>query len=326
MNFKLNLSILKSTLIGLLFIPFIALAQNYPTQTIKIIAPFPPGGTSDLLSRIIAQRLGDALGQSVIVENKPGANGTIGIDAAAKAPADGYTLLLSTSGIILNNPFLYDKLSYDWLRDFSPISLLGTASQVLVVNPNSPAKKLSDLVALIKANPGKINYGSGGKGNTAHLTTEKFKTTAGLDIVHIPYKGNAQATVALVSGEVQLVFSDIAPALPFINGKKLTPLAVTSLQRMSSLPDVPTMAEQGFPNFESSVWWALSAQKGVPEPIIQKINGDLQKIKVSNEVKEAYLKLGITPLYSAPERVNEIVRRDSPAAGEQIKKLNLAKD
>jgi len=326
MNFKLNLSILKSTLIGLLFIPFIALAQNYPTQTIKIIAPFPPGGTSDLLSRIIAQRLGDAFGQSVIVENKPGANGTIGIDAAAKAPADGYTLLLSTSGIILNNPFLYDKLSYDWLRDFSPISLLGTASQVLVVNPNSPAKKLSDLVALIKANPGKINYGSGGKGNTAHLTTEKFKTTAGLDIVHIPYKGNAQATVALVSGEVQLVFSDIAPALPFINGKKLTPLAVTSLQRMSSLPDVPTMAEQGFPNFESSVWWALSAQKGVPEPIIQKINGALQKIMVSNEVKEAYLKLGITPLYSAPERVNEIVRRDSPAAGEQIKKLNLAKD
>ena len=326
MNFKLNLSILKSTLIGLLFIPFIALAQNYPTQTIKIIAPFPPGGTSDLLSRIIAQRLSDALGQSVIVENKPGANGTIGIDAAAKAPADGYTLLLSTSGIILNNPFLYDKLSYDWLRDFSPISLLGTASQVLVVNPNSPAKKLSDLVALIKANPGKINYGSGGKGNTAHLTTEKFKTTAGLDIVHIPYKGNAQATVALVSGEVQLVFSDIAPALPFINGKKLTPLAVTSLQRMSSLPDVPTMAEQGFSNFESSIWWALSTQKGVPEPIIQKINGALQKIMGSNEVKEAYLKLGITPLYSSSERVNEIVRRDSPAAGEQIKKLNLAKD
>ena len=326
MPFKLNLSTLKSALIGLLLIPLFALAQNYPTQSIKIIAPFPPGGTSDLISRIIAQRLSDSLGQSVIVENKPGANGTIGLDAAAKAPADGYTLLLSTSSIVLNNPFLYNKLSYDWYKDFAPISMVGIASQVLVVSPNSPIKKVSDLVALAKANPGKINYGAGAKGNTAHLAAEKFKSAAGIDIVHIPYKGNGQATVALVAGEVQLVFSDMAPALPFINGKKLTPLAVTSLQRSSSLPDVPTMAEQGFPNFESTVWWTLVAQRGVPEPIIKKLNSTLEKVMNLPEVKESYLKIGVTPLFSAPEKVNEIARKDSIAAGELIKKLNLPKE
>jgi tripartite-type tricarboxylate transporter receptor subunit TctC len=313
---------------ALLFVPLIAAAQNYPTRSIKIIAPFPPGGTSDLLSRIIAQRLGDALGQTIIVENKPGANGTIGFDAAAKSPADGYTLLLGTSSIILNNQFLYKSLPYDWFKDFAPISMIGIAGQVLVVNPNSPLpiKSMKDLISFAKSNPGQINYGAGAKGNTAHLSAEKFKAAAGIDLVHIPYKGNGQATAALVGGEVQLVFSDMAPAIPFITTKKLTPLAVTSLQRSVSLPDVPTMVELGFPGFEASVWWTLVTQKGVPEPIIQRLNSALEKVMASSEVQESYLRLGVTPLYSTPGKVNEIVRKEAKLAGDLIKRLNIPKE
>ena len=318
--------IFRSVLAALLFLPLISIAQSYPNRPMKIIAPFPAGGTSDLISRIVAQRLGESLGQSIIVENRPGANGTIGLDAAAKSPADGYTLLICSNGVVLNSPLLYNKLSYDWFRDFSPISMIGIAGQVLVINPNSPAKTVGELVALAKAKPGEINYGSGGKANTSHLAAEKFKSAAGIDIVHIPYKGNAAATTALVAGEVQLVFSDMAPALPFIANKKLNPLAVTSLQRSNSLPDVPTMAELGFANFESVVWWTLVTQKGVPEPIIQKLNSSLEKIMNSAEVKDSFLRLGVAPLYSSPEKVTEIAKRDSVGAAEQIKKLNLPKE
>ena len=326
MGYRNTSAILKAVLVAMLFCPLVVKAQNYPNHPLKIIAPFPAGGTSDLISRVIAQRLGDALGQSIIVENKPGANGTIGLEAAAKAPADGYTLLICSNGVVLNSPFLYNKLNYDWFKDFSAISMVGMAGQILVVNPNSSIKTVAELVALAKAKPGQINYGSGGKANASHLAAEKFKSAAGIDIVHIPYKGNGAATTALVSGEVQLVFSDMAPALPFINTNKLLPLAVTTLQRSSSLADTPTMAELGYPNFESVVWWTLVTQKGVPEPIIQKLNGALEKIMSSAEVKDSFMKLGVQPLYSSPERVNEIARRDLVLAGDLIKKLNIQKE
>lgn len=318
--------VLKVVLVAIVICPLAVKAQNYPNHPLKIIAPFPPGGTSDLISRVIAQRLGDALGQSIIVENKPGANGTIGLEAAAKSTADGYTLLICSNGVVLNSPFLYNKLSYDWFKDFAPISMVGIAGQILVVNPNSSIKTVAELVALAKAKPGQINYGSGGKANASHLAAEKFKSAAGIDIVHIPYKGNGAATTALVAGEVQLVFSDMAPALPFISSKKLLPLAVTTAQRSSSLPDTPTMAELGYTNFESVVWWTLVTQKGVPEPIIQKLNGALEKIMTSTEVKDSFMKLGVAPLYSSPERVNEIARRDLVLAGDLIKKLNIPKE
>ena len=326
MGYRHAHAILKAALVAILFCPLIVKAQNYPNHPLKIIAPFPAGGTSDLISRVIAQRLGEALGQSVIVENKPGANGTIGLEAAAKSTSDGYTLLICSNGVVLNSPFLYNKLNYDWFKDFAAISMVGIAGQILVVNPSSPAKTVAELVALAKAKPGQINYGSGGKANASHLAAEKFRSAAGIDIVHSPYKGNGAATTALVSGEVQLVFSDMAPALPFINSKKLLPLAVTTLQRSSSLPEVPTMAEIGYPNFESVVWWTLVTQKGVPEPIIQKLNSALEKIMTSAEVKDSFLKLGVTPLYSSPERVNEIARRDLVVAGDLIKKLNIPKE
>jgi tripartite-type tricarboxylate transporter receptor subunit TctC len=326
MGYRLTSAILRAVLVAALFIPLVVKAQNYPNRPLKIIAPFPAGGTSDLISRVIAQRLGDALGQSVIVENRPGANGTIGLDAAAKSTADGYTLLICSNGVVLNSPFLYNKLSYDWFKDFAPISMVGIAGQILVVNPSTSLKTVSELVALAKAKPGEINYGSGGRANASHLAGEKFKSAAGIDIVHIPYKGNGAATTALVAGEVQLVFSDMAPALPFISTKKLVPLAVTTLQRSSSLPDVPTMAEMGFPNFESVVWWTLVTQKNVPEPIIQKINSALEKIMTSTDVKDTFLKLGVTPLYSSPEKVTEIAKRDLVFAGELIKKLNIPKE
>lgn len=326
MGYRNTFAILKVALVAILLSPLLLKAQGYPNHPLKIIAPFPAGGTSDLISRVIAQRLGDALGQSIVVENKPGANGTIGLEVAAKSPADGYTLLICSNGVVLNSPFLYNKLNYDWFKDFAAISMVGSAGQILVVNPNSSIKTVAELVALAKAKPGQINYGSGGKANASHLAAEKFKSAAGIDILHIPYKGNGAATTALVSGEVQLVFSDMAPALPFINTKKLLPLAVTTPQRSSSLPDTPTMAELGYSNFESVVWWTLVTQKGVPEPIIQKLNGALEKIMNSAEVKDSFMKLGVQPLYSSPERVNEIAKRDLILAGDLIKKLNIPKE
>ena len=326
MKFKRITNLVKAVLLTLVLLPFFASAQNYPSRPIKIIAPFPAGGTSDLIGRIVAQRLGEELGQTIVIENRPGANGTIGLEAGARAVPDGYTLMIASSGIILNNPSFYNKLSYDWLKDFQPITFLGIASQVLVVNPSFSAKTLAELVELAKAKPDVLNFGSGGKGNTAHLAAEKFKLAAGLNITHIPYKGNGQATAALVAGEVQMVFSDSAPALPFISSKKLIPLAVTSLQRSKFLPDVPTMAEQGFPNFESVVWWTISAPTGVPEPIMKKLHASLAKVMVLPEVEDAFGRLGVATMFSAPEKVNELVRKELVVMGNLIKRLNIPKE
>lgn len=301
-------------------------AQNYPNRTIKLIASFPPGGTSDILARLVAQKLGESLGQTIVVENRPGASGNIGHDTTAKSAPDGYTLLLSSSSAAVNNPFLFKQLPFDWYRDFSPISMIATASQVLVVHPSVPAKNLTELTALLKANPGKYNFGSGGKGIQSHITGEIYKSVANVDIVHIPYKGSALAVADVVAGQIQMVFSDMAPGVPLIKANKVRPLAVTSLQRSSALPDVPTMAEQGYPGFQASVWWSLVGPKGIPTPIIDRINLELSKIMVAADTRESFEKLGITPLYSKPEGVFERSRADSPVIGEILRKAGIEKE
>ncbi len=309
-----------------ILVPPQAQAQNYPNRPIKFIAPFPPGGTSDVLGRFIAQKLSEGLGQPVIVENRPGASGNIGHDLAAKAPADGYTLLLSNSSTVVNNPFLFKQMPFDWYKDFTPISMVASAGQVLVVNPNVPAKSLTELTNLIKANPGKYNFGSGGKGIQSHISGEMYKSAAGVDIVHIPYKGTGLAVADAVAGQIQMVFSDMAPAVPFIKSNKLRALAVTSLQRSGTIPDVPTMAEQGYPNFEATAWWAIVGPKGLPTPIVERINIELSKVMATQEIKEAFERLGVSPLYSKPEAVFEKSRAESPIIGEVMKKAGIEKE
>jgi len=305
----------------------IAYAQStYPNRPIKFIAPFPPGGTSDVLGRIMAQKLSDALGQSVIVENRPGASGNIGHDIAAKSAPDGYTLLLSNSSTVVNNPHLFKQMSFDWYKDFSPISLVAIAGQVLVVHPSVPVKSVSELTALAKSKPGQLNFGSGGKGIQSHITGEMYKTAANVDIVHIPYKGTGVAVADLVAGQIHMVFSDMAPAVPFIKANKLRALAVTSPQRSTTLPELPTMIELGFPNFEAAVWWSIVTPKGVPNSIIDRINQELGKIMTSQEIKDSFEKLGVTPLYSEPSKVFELSRKESPIIGEILRKAGVEKE
>ena len=305
----------------------IAYAQpTYPNRPIKFIAPFPPGGTSDVLGRIMAQKLSDALGQSVIVENRPGASGNIGHDIAAKSAPDGYTLLLSNSSTVVNNPHLFKQMSFDWYKDFSPISMVAIAGLVLVVHPRVPVKSVSELTALAKSKPGQLNFGSGGKGIQSHISGEMYKTAANVDIVHIPYKGTGVAVADLVAGQIHMVFSDMAPAVPFIKANKLRALAVTSPQRSTTLPDLPTMIELGFPNFEAANWWSIVTPKGVPNSIIERINQELGKIMTSQEIKDSFEKLGVTPLYSEPNKVFELSRKESPIIGEILRKAGVEKE
>ena len=305
----------------------IAYAQStYPNRPIKFIAPFPPGGTSDVLGRIMAQKLSDVLGQSVIVENRPGASGNIGHDIAAKSAPDGYTLLLSNSSTVVNNPHLFKQMSFDWYKDFSPISMVAIAGLVLVVHPSVPVKSVNELTALAKSKPGQLNFGSGGKGIQSHISGEMYKTAANVDIVHIPYKGTGVAVADLVAGQIQMVFSDMAPAVPFIKANKLRALAVTSPQRSTTLPDLPTMIELGFPNFEAANWWSIVTPKGVPNSIIERINQELGKIMTSQEIKDSFEKLGVTPLYSEPSKVFELSRKESPIVGEILRKAGVEKE
>ena len=245
--------------------------STYPQRSIKLISPFPPGGTSDTLARLVASKLTDGLGQTVTVDNKIGASGNIGHEAAAKSPPDGYTLLLSNSSSTVTNPHLFKKMPFDPIADFSPISIVASSGQVLVVHPSLPFNSLSDVTAFAKANPGKLNFGSGGKGIQSHISGEMYKSALGINIVHVPYKGGVLAINDLIAGHIQMVFADLAPALPHIKAGKLRAIAVTSLQRVSALPDVPTMIESGLAGFESGVWWSVVTPKGNPPEIINRV-------------------------------------------------------
>ncbi len=297
-----------------------AMAQTaWPNRPIKLITPFPPGGSSDVLSRLLAQKLSESLGQTVAVDNRPGAGGNIGHELAAKAAPDGYTLLLSNSSTAVTNPFLYKRLGFDPNNDFAYISLVATAGQVLVVHPSIPVKTLAELTALAKSKPGTLNFGSGGKGIQSHISGEMYKAATGVNIVHIPYKGTIQAVTDAVAGQIQMVFADMVPAMPQIQAGKLRAIAVTSPTRSAVLPDVPTMIEAGIPGFNASIWWALAAPKGTPAEVVNRINADLAKVMALPDVRETYSKLGIATAHSTPARVMEIIKAESPVMGKILK-------
>ena len=307
--------------------PVVLAAQNdagaYPTKPIRFIAPFPPGGTSDIVARVCAQKLTDALGKQVVVDNRGGASGTIGYELAAKAPPDGYTLLLTSMGGLVTNQFLYKKLPFDPMHDFVHVSQLATAGQVLVIHPSVGAKTVADLVALAKAKPAQLNVGSGGLGTTQHIVAEVFQNATGTKLTHVPYKGSVLAVAATVAGQIQLTFADMAPAVPQVKGGKLRALVVTSDGRAGALPDVPTMSEAGYKEWFPQTWWALSAPRGTPRAVIQRLNAELAQAMKAPDVQERFANVGLTPLHTSPERVAELVKTGTPRMGQLVRAAGL---
>jgi len=273
----------------------------YPNHPVRIVVPFPAGGTTDILARATAQKLTETLGQPFVVENRPGAAGNIGAEIVAKSPPDGYTMLMGTVGTHAINASLYEKMPYDHVKDFVPVVLVAGVPNVLVVHPSVPAKSVQELIAYAKANPGKLNFASSGSGTSIHLSGELFKTMTGVSMQHVPYKGSAPALADLTGGQVQLMFDNLPSALPLIKAGKLRALAVTSLARASALPDVPTVAESGLPGFEASSWFGLLAPAGTPKDVITKVNAEVAKWLATPEAKEklasqgAIVASGLTP-------------------------------
>jgi len=278
-----------------------AQAPAYPTKPIRMVVPFPPGGATDILARDVAQRLTEAWGQQVIVDNRPGAGGNIGSELVAKSAPDGYTLEMGTVGTHAINASLYAKMPYDHVRDFVPIILVAAVPNVLEVNPSLPVNSVTELIAYAKANPGKLNFASSGNGTSIHLSGELFKVMAGVEMTHVPYKGSAPALQDLIAGQVQLMFDNLPPSLPQIKGGKLRALAVTSATRAPALPDVPTVAEAGLPGFEASSWFGLLAPAGTPPAIVSKINAEVAAWLATPEAKEKLSKQGAAAAGGTPD-------------------------
>jgi tripartite-type tricarboxylate transporter receptor subunit TctC len=272
-----------------------ACAQAYPTKPVRMVVGFPPGGGTDILARIVAQKLADAWGQQVIVENRPGASATIGASVVAKAAPDGYTLAMGQLTPNAIAPALYPKLPYDALKDFVPITLVGTSPNILVVNPAVPAKTLAELVAYAKARPGRLTYASSGPGSLQHIAAELFKSMAGVDLVHVPFKGSGQAIVDLVAGQVDMNFDSIPPTIQHIKSGKLRALAVTSARRASAFADVPTIAESGYPGYDLTTWWGLFAPAGTPEDVLERVHADAGAALRNPEVRERFAGLSVDP-------------------------------
>ncbi len=287
-----------------------AAAQSFPNRPVKLVVPFPPGGPLDTVGRTIAQKLTEAWGQSVVVENKPGAGGNIGADAVAKSPPDGYTVVMGALSTHAVNPSLYPKMPYDAVKDFAPITLVAITPNVLVVNPALPVNSVQDLVAYARANPGKLNFGSGSNGSAGHLAGELFKVDTGTDIVHIPFKGGAPATQALLAGETQFMFDNLANAMPQVKAGKLKALAVTTAQRSKLAPELPTMAEAGVPGFDITTWFGLLAPAGTPPDVIAKWNADVVKILNSPDMRERLTAAGAEPAPMTPPEFAAFIQRE----------------
>jgi len=307
--------------LGALFacIATVASAQSYPNRAIRLVVPFPAAGTTDILARAAAQKLTEAFGQSVVVDNRPGAAGNIGSDLVAKSAPDGYTLLMGTVGTHAINPSLYSKMPYDHVKDFVPVVLVAGVPNVLVVNPALPVNSVADLIKLTKDKPGQINFASSGSGTSIHLSGELFKTMAGVDITHIPYKGSSPALTDLMGGQVQIMFDNLPSALPQIKAGKLRAIAVTSLKRAPVLPDVPTISESGLPGFEASSWFGVLAPAGTPAPIVARINAEVNKWLQSAEAREKLLSQGAEAAGGSPEQFANHIRAESEKWAKVVK-------
>jgi tripartite-type tricarboxylate transporter receptor subunit TctC len=277
-----------------------AFAQDYPTRPIRFIIPFVPGGSTDIVARLIGDKLSARLGQPVVIDNRGGAGGNIGADLVAKAPPDGHSILLATTGIMAINDTLYPKLSYSPQKDLAPVVYVASLTNVLAVNPKVPANSVQELIAYAKANPGKLNFASGGTGAATHLVGELFKSAAGVDIVHVPYKGGGQALQDLLSGEVSMMFGQVVTVIAQIQAGQLRPLGVTSAQRSDALPGVPTIAEAGVPGFEALSWSGIVVPAGTPQAIIDRLNREANAVLREPEIRTRFAEVAAEPVGGTP--------------------------
>jgi len=295
-----------------------AFAQTYPAGAMRIVVPFPPGGGTDILSRAVAQKLNEAWGVSVIVDNRGGANGTIGAAAVAKAAPDGHTLIVVPSGFAVN-PSIYRNLPFDTVKDFSPVTQLASSPLVLVVHPSFPPRSVKELVALLKARPGDINYGSSGNGSPPHLATELFKLLTGTKMIHIPYKGAGPAAVDVIAGQIPIYFMNALSAVPHMKSGRLRPLGVTSDKRFPGLPNVPTIAEAGVPGYAMTNWYGMLAPAGTPRPSVTKLHGEVARILNLPELKERLSSEGAEVIASTPEQFAAFLKAEMATAAKIVK-------
>ena len=291
-------------------LPLAALAQAYPAKSIRMIVPFPAGGATDILARALSQKLGEKIGQTVVVENRPGAGGTIGADAASKSAADGYTLLLATSSTHSIGPAINPKIPYNAETDFTPVAFVASSPNIVVVPNTLPVKTMRELIDYARTNPGKLNYASSGNGTIVHLTTEYFKALSNTFILHIPYRGTALAIPDLVSGKVDVMFDSLVTGMPHVKDGKLRALAVTSAQRTALAPDLPTVAEV-LPGFESVTWFGLYGPKGMPPDIAAKVSQAVNAALADADVKERFARLGAEPTGGTPQAFAAMVKADN---------------
>jgi tripartite-type tricarboxylate transporter receptor subunit TctC len=319
---------LRRTLIaGLLALPLLATAQAWPAKPIRLVVPFPAGGATDLLARSIAQRLGQGLGQTVVVENKAGAGGTLGSGEVAKAAPDGYTLLIATSSTHAIAPHLNPNLAYKVEADFTPVAHVANAPNLVLVTNGLPVKDIKELIAYARARPGQLNYASSGNGTIVHLTSEAFKSQAGLFITHIPYRGTALSIPDLVSGKVHLLFDSVVSGLPHVKDGKLKALAITSRTRSALVPDIPTVAESGLPGFESTTWFGIYGPKGLPADLTARLNAELNAAMKAPEVAERLARLGAEPApANTPAQFAALVAADSARWATLIRERKISAD
>ena len=301
-------------------------AQTWPAKPIKWIVPFAPGGTTDILARTIGEKLTVALGQPVIIENKPGAGGGVGADFTAKSPPDGYTIMGGTISTHAINASLYQSLPYDPVKDFVPITLIARVPNMLVINPDIPAKNVAELITLLKANPGKYSFASSGNGTSQHLSGELFKSIAGVDMQHIPYKGSPPALQDVVGGQVAMTFDNITTAWPLAKGGKLRALAVTTAKRSAIAPDVPTLSESGLTGYEVGSWQGVFAPAGTPAAIVKRLNAEIVKIINMPDVKEKLIGLGAEPVGNTSEEFAALVKTEVAKWAEVVKKSGAKVD
>ena len=322
---------MEKTISGTLFIalgaaiamPATVLAQAYPSKQIRMIVPFPPGGGVDFAARVVGKQLAERLGQQVLIDNRPGANGIVGLEILKQAPADGYTLATASQGPLSINPSLYPKLQYDSLKDFAPLSNVVNFPLLLVVHPSLPVKSVTEMIALARKNPEQLTYSHPGAGNSGHLAGELFNSMAKIKILAVPYKGTAPSVIALLSGEVQLTYSSIPTVLPHVRAGRLRALGVGNAQRVPSLPEFPTIAESGLPGYEAYAWGGMLAPAGTPKDIIARLNKEIVASIRTKEVSDQLLKEGTVPTPSTPEEFGAYIKAEIDKWGAVVRMANI---
>ena len=300
--------------------------QAYPAKAVRMIVGFPAGGTSDIMARLTGRKLSEAWGQTFIIDNRPGAGGNIGTELVAKSAPDGYTLLVSPGSTLTSNPAVYSKVPFDTVRDFAPVTIIAGVPNALVVHPSLPVKNLKDLIALAKSRPGQLAYASTGAGQSTHLSAELLKLSAGINMIHVPYKGSAPALTDVVAGQVSVMFDNLPSVLPFIKSARLKPLAVSSATRSRALPELPTVAESGLAGFDVTVWFAVLAPAATPREIVNRLNTEIVKAIKTQDMRERLAQQGADPVGNTPEDFAAVIKRDLAKWAKVVKDAGIKLD